>query len=148
MTSLDAAGISFRAVGAVENISRTEFNHPHSLSFRLELSSGHRISAADGESLKDCEWNLLAIDSDKHGNTEVDSDGSIGTLGRHRNSCNITVAIGRLQFEQLLTSIHSGGMPCRISVHVKGLEYGIDPEGRETIWKRDSGSSLLELIRK
>jgi hypothetical protein len=114
------------------------------ISMQLKLEGRDDVRLPDERSLKDVSWSMLLWER-----VDVvsvpEKEEPIGILfylkevsSRYENlspeACHIKAVINQEVFNTLLSAIQAGRLPDRVSVTVRGLEYGPEPDGRGKIW--------------
>lgn len=138
--------ISFRPTAALLELEIKRRPGPSMITFDLELAQRETVKTPEGEDLGQLDWRLTLnryealSDRPEH----LENVGVMMFLDSDSPSCFIKIAVLEPEFDGLLAALQVGRMPSRISVEVKGLSYGHDPEGRDKVWntKQDNHAAV------
>jgi hypothetical protein len=142
---LDAASLNFVPRDANLSISGTleSSGTRRAIAMRVSLAHGEDLRLPDDRSLREILWAIYFVEGSAY-NEGATTQGSIGLIRYNKEqgrldthlpeSCYINVALRPELFSSLLTAVQSGRVPDQITVWVKGLKYGWEPDGSGKIW--------------
>lgn len=140
----DTAIISFRTERASVELGAThEGASRRSVFLALKLDTRENVETAERRSLKAVEWSINLYEGSEF-NAHAKQQQAIGFLSHHpqsksdydysAESCHGSVALESGTFAPLWNLFVSNRVPDLLSITVKDITYGDDPEGREKIW--------------
>jgi hypothetical protein len=109
----------------------------------VELASREDVKTSDKRSLREVDWIIRLLENNAS-SKPVDAGGPIGLLSHSperassyeydSEGCQADVALDHDTFASLLEATQAGRMPDWLTIKVKGLDYGMDPDGRDKVW--------------
>ena len=127
--------ISFRAISASVQLETTfDGVEQRMISLRLRLAPGEDVQTLEKRSLRMVEWLMFLSEGSKY-NDYATKEEAIGVLAYFESeTCHVNVAITPVAFTELWSLVVGGRLPNWLSITVKGMTYGNDPDGREKVW--------------
>src|SRR5918992_6253661 len=108
------------------------------ISLDVDLSPGEDVRTPDKRSLRGAEWTVRLVEAEAF-NESAKAEGAIGYLSHLEEcssdddyspeGCHVSAALNPDTFASLLEVMQTGRFPDWLSVRVKGLSYGWEPDG-------------------
>jgi hypothetical protein len=121
------------------------------ISLVTELASNCDVITADERSMRSSAWTVQLLDKDSF-NEHVKKEQAIGLLSHSPEytsasdylpeACFVSVAVDPTTFQTVYDTLRTGRLPSFISVSVRGMTYGWDPDGGTKIWDTDTARNL------
>lgn len=144
--------LNFQPQKAAINLE-VDGNGPKTRAISLTIKPHERcdIRTIERRSLRSVVWSIVLKEREVF-SEEAKENGAIGLLHHSPESssydysfpesCFASVAVGPSTFNTVLESLTMGHLPSFISISVKGMSYGDDPDGRQKIWDTESARHL------
>jgi len=144
--------ISFRVERASVHLGATFAGaNQRTITLVLKLEAGEDVETAERRSLRNVEWSMSLYEGSEF-NEQVKAQEAIGVFHHHAESnseydhsaeaCYASVAIEPTTFTELWKLVANGRLPDWLSVTVKNMAYGYDPDGREKVWDVTTNRSV------
>lgn len=136
--------ISFRAVCVSVNLGMThEGGRQRTIVLGLKFEDGEDVKTIERRSLKNAEWSIKLLEGSEF-NAHAAEEKAIGFLSYYpesrsdydysSESCFASAVIEPITFSSLWALVSSGRLPDWLSITVKDMTYGYDPDGKEKVW--------------
>jgi hypothetical protein len=122
-----------------------------SITLVTQLTEDCDVFTVDDRSMRSSSWSIQVIDREVF-SEKAKAEQAIGVLSHCpefksksdylAEACFASVAVDSLVFQTLYDSLKLGKLPNFISLTVRGLTYGYDPDGDDKVWDTDNASNL------
>lgn len=122
-----------------------------SITLVTQLTENCDVFTGGDRSLRSSNWSIQLIDSQVFSD-QAKAEQAIGMLSHCpefksksdylAEACFASVAVDSVVFQSLYDSLKLGKLPNFISLTVRGLTYGYDPDGDDKVWDTDNASNL------
>lgn len=116
---------------------------PRSISLSIRFEGHEDVRLSDKRSLKKVDWSMYLVEATEF-NENATKQGAIGFLSRfdervsddevRPETCHISAALKPDKFLSLLLAIQSGRVPESVTVSLRGMKYGWEPDGSGKEW--------------
>jgi hypothetical protein len=141
--------IGFATRGASLSLDATLGEQPiRRVHLGLQLEPDEDVQLPDGRSLRHANWSL-AVHESTQGHLESNelAIGQFKYWSAHDGSnepeeCTVSAILLPNAFDALISAMQSGRMPNHVDICVRGLKFGLDPNGSAKVWDAKSQSLL------